>query len=231
MRFSTIVAVLAGGILLFGVGQPVQAVPVELVTNGSFETGGFAGWTTATTGSPFRPWAVNGAGSGGGFGMAQTQPQDGSFVAWNGFDGSGPMAFNLWQDVALPGSGTPTLSWSYRAQWNFDIGAFASLPRLFTVEIRDPSDNSILSTVHSFSTGTQAQNPTGDTGWLTLGADLSGFNGQTVRLFFDEQIPQIFTGPGQIEFDAISIEHVPEPATLILLGLGLASLGLRRRRD
>ena len=39
-------------------------------------------------GNPFRQWAVAGAGQGGGFGMLQTQPQDGSFVAWNGFDGA-----------------------------------------------------------------------------------------------------------------------------------------------
>src|SRR5262249_58739163 len=39
----------------------------NLITNGSFETGNFSGWTTTTTGTPFVPWTVSGAGAGGGF--------------------------------------------------------------------------------------------------------------------------------------------------------------------
>jgi len=102
------------------VAQP--AAPGELLVNGSFESGDFTGWTTVTTGGPFRPWAVTGAGQGGGFGMLQTQPQDGTFVAWNGFDGGGPMEFQMFQDVAIPAGSTATLSWLDRVQWNFARG-------------------------------------------------------------------------------------------------------------
>lgn len=48
--------------------------------------------------------------------------------------------------------------------------------------------------------------PTGDTGWQTHSADLSAHTGSTVRLRFREEIPNVFTGPAQIEFDAISLE-------------------------
>lgn len=185
------------------VAQPLD--PNELLVNGSFETGDFTGWTTVTTSGPFRPWAVTGAGQGGGFNMLQTQPQDGSLVAWNGFDGSGPMEFQMYQDVTISAGTTATLSWMDRVQWNFTLGGVATLPRLYDVEIRDPGTNNILSTVYSFSTDVQAVNPTGNTNWQSHTADVSSFAGQTVRIFFREQIPQSGTGPGQIEFDAISL--------------------------
>lgn len=189
-----------------GPSAVAQATPPdELLVNGSFETGTFAGWTTVTTGTPFQPWAVTGAGQGGGFNMLQTQPQDGTWVAWNGFDGGGPFEFQMFQDVTISAGATATLNWMDRVQWNFTLGGQATLPRLYTVEIRNPSTNATLQTVYSFSTGTQATNPTGNTNWLTHSVDVSAFAGQTVRLMFREQIPQSGTGPGQIEFDAISL--------------------------
>ncbi len=177
----------------------------ELLVNGSFETGDFSGWTTVTTSSPFRPWAVTGAGQGDGFDMLQTSPQDGTFEAWNGFDGSGPMEYQMYQDVSIPAGNAATLSWLDRVQWNFTLGGTATQPRLYDVEVRDPNTNAILDTVYSFSTGTQAQNPTGNTNWQSHSADLSAYAGQTVRIFFREQIPESGTGPGQIEFDGISL--------------------------
>jgi hypothetical protein len=62
-----------------------------------------------------------------------------------------------------------------------------------------------LDTVYSFST-TVAN---GDTGWTSHSVDLSVYSGTDVRIFFVENIPQYFTGPGQIEFDAISLVAVP----------------------
>src|SRR5215468_12219791 len=74
----------------------------ELVANGSFETGTFAGWIPNIVGTPFIPWLVSPAGAGAGFGMLPTAPQDGLFDAWNGFDGGGPMTFTLHQDIKIP---------------------------------------------------------------------------------------------------------------------------------
>src|SRR5262249_27022457 len=71
----------------------IQGGGTNLVTNGSFEPGNFTGWTTVSTGTPYMPWAVSGAGVGGGYGMLTTAPQDGTYDAWNGFDGAGPMQY------------------------------------------------------------------------------------------------------------------------------------------
>jgi subtilisin family serine protease len=199
---------------LLAAGETVRRPATSLIANGSFETGDFTGWATTTTGAPFRPWAVSGAGFGGGFGMATTSPQDGSFVAWHGFDGIGPMEFTMTQDVTIPADAAVTLSWMERIQWNFTLGGFASLPRTHVVEVRNPATNGLLDVLHSFSTGTQATNPEGDTGWMTHSADLSSFAGETVQLVFRQNIPQAFTGPGQIEFDAIRLDIPAVPGNV-----------------
>ena len=116
-------AVLTALVASLMVADRASAVPIELITNGSFETGDFTGWTTIETGLPFQPWQVTGAGFGDGFGMAATSPQDGSFVAWNGFDGDGPMEFEMFQDVVVPTGSTATLSLDFRVQWVMTFGA------------------------------------------------------------------------------------------------------------
>jgi hypothetical protein len=194
--------------------------PSSLIVNGSFETGDFTGWTTNVTGSPFVPWLVSPAGAGSGF-FAPTSPQDGTFDAWNGFDGAGPLEFTMSQDVTLPAGATAvTLSWNDRVQWNFFT---ATLPRTYDVEALNPATNAVLATVYSFSTGNPATNPFGDTGWQAHTADLSAFAGATIRLQFHEFIPETFTGPGQIEFDAINISATPSAAEADVYSFALSA--------
>ena len=177
------------------------------LANGSFETGDFLGWTTLTTGSPFVDWTVSQAGPGSGF-FAGTSPQDGLYDAWNGFDGSGPMTFTMYQDIVIPGGATnPTFSWQDRVQWNFLLTSSATQPRLYHVQIVDPATSTILETVYSFSTGTAYI--VGDTTWQTHAANLTAYVGQTIRLQFQKFIPEAYTGPGQIEFDNIRIDGLP----------------------
>lgn len=177
---------------------------VEVVTNGSFETGDFTGWTTAMTGSPifYGPWQVTTAGFGAGFSMAPVDPQDGDYAAWNGFDGAGPMDFVLSQTVTLP-SGDATLSWRERIQWHFGLVGGVKAARSHTVEIRNPDTDELLATVRAFETETT--NEVHDTGWQFFEADVSAFAGRTVALVFRQHIPGMFTGPGQFEVDDVSL--------------------------
>jgi len=186
----------------------------QLIINGSFETGDFSGWNVSTAatggeGSPFVPWSVTSAGSGGfaGYEILQTSPQHGTHDAWNGFDGAGPMEFRMYQDVSIPNGAALSLSWRDRAQWNFCCGQ--TQPRTYQVQLRNPATNAVLTTLYSFSTDVVAGYH--DTGWLTHTHNVSAFAGQTVRLFFLETIPETFTGPGQIEFDSISSSNGPPP--------------------
>ncbi|KAA5538993.1 S8 family serine peptidase [Roseiconus nitratireducens] len=179
----------------------------DLIVNGGFETGDFSGWTTSVIPNrPFRPWSVTGPGAGGNFGLDSTDPLQGDFVAWNGFDGGGPLEFEMYQDVSVPASADQvTLDWSSRLQWNFDLGGPATIPRTLEVEIRDPSTDEILAVVSSFSTGTQAENPTGDTGWQSQSVDLTEYAGRSIRVAFVETVPEPGRGPGQAEFDGIRL--------------------------
>ena len=199
----------AGNIVAEDLG-PTQSV----IENGSFETGDFTGWTVVETDLPFFPWTVSGPGDGSGF-FPPTEPQDGNFVAWNGFDGFGPMEFQMYQDFTIPADAQKaTLEWQDRVQWDFTFGDFASLPRTYQVQVRDPLTGGILDDLFSFSTGTEDVNPTGDTGWQTHSADLSAFIGEHVRLYFVQHIPQALTGPGQIEFDGIRLELDDRPTNV-----------------
>jgi hypothetical protein len=180
---------------------------VQSGINGSFESGDFSSWTVSTastggSGTPYRAWKVSPSGAGGfsAYGIVPTSPQAGGFDAWNGFDGGGPMEYRMYQDVLLP-SGLVSLTWKDRAQWNFCCGATS--PRTYEVQVRNPMTGAVLTTLYTFSTGTVSGYH--DTGWLTHNLDLSAFAGQTIRLYFVESIPQVSTGPGQIEFDGISI--------------------------
>jgi hypothetical protein len=204
----------------------VEAQPVELLANGGFETGNFSGWTAFTTGAPFGPWRVDGAGFGMGFGMLKTEPQEGSKIAWNGFDGFGPMTFVMFQNVTIPADHSATLQWIDRAQWNFTVAFFASKTRVYEVRIEDPLTGEALEVVHHFETGTQDTNPTGNTGWLNHSADLSAYAGQTVRIAFFVDVPENLTGPGQLEIDGVSllaeeIVEVPEEPTVLWVPLDI----------
>ena len=164
------------GVALVPSSNAPEQSEANALVNGSFETGDFSGWTTAVTNTPLDDWTVSSAGAGSGFGFATTQPQDGTSNAWNGFDGSGPMDFTMFQDVVVPSAGE--LTFQYRAQWDFSLGGTANIGRDFFVEVLDPGTSVLLDTVFAFNTGDQSTNPTGDTGWLTETADLSAFSGQ-----------------------------------------------------
>ena len=187
---------------------------VEFIENGSFETGDFSGWNVSTAstggeGTPFRFWSVSQAGAGGfsGYGILPVAPQDGAYVAWHGFGGGGPLEFRMYQDVHLPANGVLNLTWKDRVQWNFCCGA--TLPNSYDVQLRDPSTSAVLTTLYTFSTG--AAPGYRRVGWQSHGYDLSAYAGQTVRIFFVQTVAEYFTGPGQVELDAISLSDGPLP--------------------
>lgn len=197
-----------GGISRWAALGRSDAIPSNnnLLTNGGFETGSFAGWSAVTTGRPFSPWRVTSGGTSTWPTFAPTAPQEGFFSAVNGFDGTGPMEFRLDQVVSLPSTTAPLrLTWADRAQWDFSLGNVETIGRQSIVEALDPTSGEVLASLSAFATGAQATNLTGDTGWVRRSADLSQLAGRDVRLRFRQVVPLVSTGPGQYEIDDIRL--------------------------
>lgn len=124
------------GCLFVLYGSEFASAQTGLIVNGSFETGDFTGWTRTQPVEFFRPWAVTTVGQGGGFPSVHiTQPQSGSFSAWNGFDAGAlvPTQFTLFQDVTIPANNSAQLSWKDRVSWNMRDFPGSMLPRLYQV--------------------------------------------------------------------------------------------------
>jgi len=194
----------------------------SLFVNPSFETGDFTGWITSdlTNSLPLSvfnsypdPFIVS----------PSWIPTDGEFAAFSGFDGESPGVISIAQDIVLP-SGSTTLLFDYRAAWNLFL---ASQDRLFNVVVQPSGGGSDLLTQTILTVQAQTAN---DTFYQTGSVDLSAYGGQSIRVLFELLVPESFTGPAQFELDNLRVEAVPEPATLLLLGCGLAVAGARRLR-
>lgn len=173
----------------------------ELVTNGSFETGNFTGWTAVNAPNPWYPWQVVAAGFNNGFSQS-VSPQDGSRVAYQGV-ASNPGTFSLTQQVTIP-AGTAALFWKHRFQLdhvNFCSGSTCGTAT-YRVDILNTSD-AVLANIF-IMTVNPGQNV--NTGWQNLGVSMNAFAGQTIKIRFSTTVTATYAGPGQLEIDQVSLQ-------------------------
>ena len=195
-----------------GGGLGVQSAGTSLLQNGGFETGNFSGWTIVTgPGGQFQPWTLAAAGSGIWF--HNGTPSEGLRFAQNGFDGDAGLYYDIYQQVAIPGTtASARLEWSDRLQWITTYGATVARP--YTVTLQPAGGGAPLATL--FST-TVPPGTTGDTGYVAHSIDLlsiaPGVAGQTVRINFHQSIPESHTGPAQFDLDGASLTVVEGAAT------------------
>jgi hypothetical protein len=215
-----------------------MAHAVSLLTNGSFETGDFTGWTASANGPGGcdTDWNVGSSGAatncggGGGFGLVNPDtPIDGSFAAYNSFDGDGPQTFSLSQSILVPTSvDSGALSWSESGGFLFSFIGPDPEPRIWDVSL---GGTSVFSS--SF-------NSDQDIDWIARSFDVTSIlaanAGSTIDLVFSNFIPEFFTGPAGWGLDGVGLEAttaLPEPGTMALFLFGLlASVRFgQRRRD
>jgi len=183
----------------------VLAQSSNLLVNGDFETGTFAGWTATANRTPeqqLTPWTVGPRG--GGF-FFNSQPRGGLWSAYNGFDGASGLQYELYQDVTIPTTGDVWLLTHHRIVWQGN--GTATQPRTFTISVRDTAGQ-LRQTLHTQTIILNSLQPT-DLGWSENVFDVSAYAGQTVRIHFAESIPENNTGPALLELDDLGLFNNP----------------------
>ena len=223
----------------------VAAAPLRaqnLIVNGDFESGDLSGWSRSgplagtscaanwrvsshPAGTPAGDYSENPGN--GTWCLSVGGPPQGSFAAYNSFDGgfATPFTFRLEQGFVVPsGVVGASLSFTDALRWDYDL--FPSFPggvKTFAVTLVGPGDVT-LATLHAFAT---AADGVGGYDWTPRAFDVTALlaprAGQTLAVRFDATIPAPFVGPAGIGLDAVALEvtAVPEPATLALLAGGL----------
>jgi hypothetical protein len=196
------------------------------ITNGSFETGNFAGWLVRDIAQPLSPLSVRTAGYSPGFDLFSNAPSAGNYSATLGFDGAGPGTIRIAQDTRIP-TGHPVLTFDWRAGWDLVSFASATQPRTFSVAI-GPAGGGVAWQTNVLlvaSPGTRVP----DTGLRKGLVPLWPFAGVPARISFDASVPESFTGPGFISLDNVDVVDAPPVAVAIAeLSPGLGA-GLRLR--
>lgn len=194
-----------------------RASAAELITNGSFETGNFTGWTAVNAAGSWFNWQTVTAGFTTGFNSPASPPL-GTRAAFNGITANAGGVYTLSQDVTLPAASTASLTWRHRYQ--LDYATFCSGAACgtatYSVQILNTS-NVVLQTLYTTTTtgGTIA-----DTGWFSGIALLNQYAGQTIRIRFRTAVTATLAGPGSLQIDGVSVQSpaVPTSANATISG-------------
>ena len=200
--------------------EPTSEISQEVtVSNGSFETGDYTGWTIQHSANGFSAWgiaannqtispnqAIHDFASGGTINVGSPglpityHSTDGNEVAillQNGGNDS-----RMFQTITVP-SCSAIVKWdmaynNHEAQ-NNPSNPFDPNQQFIAVNVRDPSSDTVRATPYKTTSGVDAPIVSTMTGFL---ADVSSFAGQTVRLDFEAQVEEFFF---DIAFDNIRV--------------------------
>jgi hypothetical protein len=227
---------------------PGSATTVELVTNGGFETGGFAGWTVTDQAGGSGSWFQTGAPAGPLSTLPTVGPHTGSFYAVS--DQTGPGAHALTQSIAV-GVGQSSVIFSFDMfidDWggigpivdpsglDFTSGGTFAPNQFATVDLLAPGTSPLSTTTGVLSNFFVGATPFSGAGnpYIHYAFDITSLvaGGGAFDLRFAEVDNEnnFLMGIDNVSVLATSGAPIPEPATLSLLGLGLVGLAARARR-
>ncbi|MEN9574272.1 MAG: Hemolysin, plasmid [Verrucomicrobiota bacterium] len=168
----------------------------SLVSNGSFETGSFTGWTTSDTANTSPTLGVRPNGTNLGF--FNVASSDGTYSATHGFSGAQAGSISIAQDVVIPPNGVATLSFTYRAAWQ-TFGAAGN--RVFRFAVQPSGGGADLSGQTLITAGPNTF--VFQTTNTPVTMDLSAYAGQSVRLVFVTDIAAGDAGNGSFQLDNV----------------------------
>lgn len=199
MKFAGIV-----GILFFAFA-PSAYLQAELLVNGNFNTGDFSGWWT---------WAADEANQSG-----EIEPDSG--YSYNGtpnaklWSASSEWAMTLGQEFAIAGDTAYSLSLVYSARWTDSWGSAG-----ISIDYYDAGWTWIG--FEWISLYNQQPSPNAESEWLSYTGNFTAATGAATA-----SLKLKAADWTTVYFDNVAISIIPEPGTLVLLGLG--GLVLRRR--
>ena len=201
--------------LLFAAGFLLSCgafAQVELLTNGSFESGALSPWAISsvngTDGGPsscVENWRVQADSIDLCCCVPEVTPSDGSFAAYSSFDGGDPdTEWILEQTVSIPATIVAAdFSFDFTAEFDFGLGAPVTIPRELRIDIYrtdgTPFSNFYLEEYIGAATLSVVRSETIDVSGL-----LAGLEGLDAVIRITATIPEPGAGPGKAMIDNVS---------------------------
>ncbi len=213
----------------------IHAQAAELIANGGFESGSFAGWGAAAQSGSNGALGVESGTTGPLSGMSNAGPSSGEFFALS--DQGGPGAYSLTQTFTVAAGVTAV-------KLKFDLFANNYADTIIDpigLDFSGPPNQHarvdlLTGSAGAFDTGAGvianlyigADAGANPNSWTSYKIDLTGLAlaGGTYQIRFGEVDNQFFFNMG---VDNVSITAVPEPGTYLMMLAGLAGLGFLSR--
>jgi len=238
-RAGCLLAALLG---LVGMPATSRAGVVDVIANGSFETGSFSSWnaTGLNEGGCGTTWHLSNTGATGC--NSVDTPAFGTFEANNAFDGTGPKTYSLSQTFNVPGASviSALLSWSDTSNVTVGCCGAGTQSREFYVDLTAGITSKVYSQLFVDNCGPTHPDCTSEVHhWTGHAVDLTSFLnahiGESVTVSFNNFVPQVFSGAGGFGLDGVSLvvnytdAPEPAPAWMCLAGAALLSAAGRWR--
>jgi hypothetical protein len=216
-----------------------SAGPIQLITNGDFEAGSLVGWTVTDQAGGSGSWFWDAPGTTTPLSGFPTQATAANGLGYAVSDQGGPGTHVLSQAFTVNPSSSVILSFDMFANDQSNLGPlyggqgldYTGAPNQFArVDIMSSGAGAFDTggVLANYFTGVDAgADPNAFTSYLFDITALVGGGGNFV-LRFAEVDNQLFFNMG---VDNVSIQAVPEPASLLLLGMGAAGFAARVRRQ